>query len=159
METKEVQTELRKKRGLTQDEMAEKLLVTRQAVSRWETGETIPNTETLKLISKEFAISINELLGQPQELICQSCAMPLREIDEFGSSADGAVSTEYCVHCYQNGDFTHNRTMEEMIETNLKFLHEWNEGQGTNYTEDEARDILKIHLASLKRWKSTVAQG
>jgi transcriptional regulator with XRE-family HTH domain len=153
METKEVLSELRKKKGLTQDEMADKLYVTRQAVSRWETGETIPNTETLKLISKEFAISINELLGQPQELICQSCAMPLANIEEFGSTEDGGASIDYCSHCLQGGAFTHERTMEEMIETNLKYLHIWNEGQGTNYSEDEARDILKIHLATLKRWK------
>ena len=50
METKDVIVELRKKNGLSQDELAEKVMVTRQAVSRWETGETIPNTEALKLL-------------------------------------------------------------------------------------------------------------
>ncbi len=158
METKEVLAQLRKDQGLTQDEMAQKLLVTRQAVSRWETGETIPNTETLKLISREFSVSINDLLGEPQERICQSCAMPLQSLDDFGSTADGGVSTEYCSHCYQGGSFTNEHTMEEMIETNLRFLHEWNEGQGTNFTEDEARDILKVHLATLKRWKTAAAE-
>ena len=48
METKEVIRSLRAKAGLSQEELAEKLFVTRQAVSRWETGETTPNTETLK---------------------------------------------------------------------------------------------------------------
>ena len=47
METKDVIRELRTKAGLSQDELAEKLFVTRQAVSRWENGETVPNTETL----------------------------------------------------------------------------------------------------------------
>ena len=61
METKDVIVELRKKNGLSQDELAEKVLVTRQAVSRWETGETIPNTETLKLLSKLFNVTINTL--------------------------------------------------------------------------------------------------
>ena len=50
--------ELRNKAGLSQDELAEKVFVTRQAVSRWENGETTPNTETLKLLSKRFMISI-----------------------------------------------------------------------------------------------------
>ena len=47
METKDVLYELRTKNGLSQDELAEKVCVTRQAVSRWENGETVPNTETL----------------------------------------------------------------------------------------------------------------
>ena len=52
METKEIIYELRTKNGLSQDALAEKVYVTRQAVSRWETGETIPNTETLKLLQR-----------------------------------------------------------------------------------------------------------
>ncbi len=48
METKNMIFDLRTKHGLSQDELAEKLYVTRQAVSRWETSETVPNIETLK---------------------------------------------------------------------------------------------------------------
>lgn len=73
MDTKDVILELRTKKGLSQDELAEKLYVTRQAVSRWENGETIPNIETLKLLSKFFDVSINTLLGSPRQLICQCC--------------------------------------------------------------------------------------
>ena len=51
METKLVLRELRIKNGYSQKELAEKVFVTRQAVSRWEAGETMPNTETLKLLS------------------------------------------------------------------------------------------------------------
>ena len=47
METKDIIRELRIKKGLSQEELAEKIFVTRQAVSRWENGETTPNTETL----------------------------------------------------------------------------------------------------------------
>ena len=63
METKDMIRELRTKKGLSQDELAEKVFVTRQAVSRWENGETTPNTETLKLLSKLFERSdhIHEL--------------------------------------------------------------------------------------------------
>ena len=70
METKDIILELRTKKGLSQDELAERLFVTRQAVSRWENGETIPNTEALKLLSKFFNVSINTLLGSPRELVC-----------------------------------------------------------------------------------------
>lgn len=73
METKNVIFELRTKKGLSQEELAQKVMVTRQAVSRWENGETVPNTETLKLLSKEFDVSINTLLGDPGSL-CVSAA-------------------------------------------------------------------------------------
>lgn len=46
METRQVILQLRTAKGLSQEELAEKVYVTRQAVSRWETGETVPNTET-----------------------------------------------------------------------------------------------------------------
>ena len=49
METKEVIRSLRAKAGLSQEELAEKTYVTRQAVSRWENGDSVPAPETLKL--------------------------------------------------------------------------------------------------------------
>ena len=60
MEAKDVIQKIREKNNLSQEQMAERLWVTRQAVSRWENGETLPNTETLKKISKEFNVSINK---------------------------------------------------------------------------------------------------
>ena len=54
METKDIILELRTKKGMSQSELAEKLMVTRQAVSRWENGETIPNTETLNYCQKSL---------------------------------------------------------------------------------------------------------
>ena len=76
MERTNVFYRLRTQNHLSQDELAEKVFVTRQAVSRWENGETIPNTETLKRLSTLFQVSINTLLGSPQKLICQCCGMP-----------------------------------------------------------------------------------
>ena len=63
MNTKDVIYELRTRNGMSQDELAEKIFVTRQAVSRWENGDTVPNTETLKLLSNLFNVSINTLLA------------------------------------------------------------------------------------------------
>ena len=69
METKNIILKLRTERGMSQDELADKIMVTRQAVSRWENGDTVPNTDTLKLLSKEFDVSINTLSGFSQKRI------------------------------------------------------------------------------------------
>ena len=95
METKDVIHELRTKNGLSQDELAEKVFVTRQAVSRWENGDTVPGTETLKLLSKLFDVSINTLLGAPRQLICQCCGMPLDD-STISKETDGSFNEEYC---------------------------------------------------------------
>ena len=99
METKDVILELRTKKGLSQDELAEKVYVTRQAVSRWENGETIPNTETLKLLSKEFNVTINTLLGAPRQLICQCRLMIPRSVKNrmvlsMKNTVNGVIQTE-----------------------------------------------------------------
>ena len=54
--------ELRKKQGLSQEQLGEKINVTRQTISNWELGETSPNPEQLKLISKVLNISVDQLL-------------------------------------------------------------------------------------------------
>ena len=79
METKDILKKIRTDHQITQDEMAEKLAVTRQAVSRWEQGESIPNIDTLKQISTIFDVSINTLLGSPRKLVCQCCGMPMED--------------------------------------------------------------------------------
>ena len=90
METKDIIIKLRTEHGLSQEALAGKVFVTRQAVSRWETGETTPNTETLKLLSDLFGVSINTLLGSPRQLICQCCGMPLSEDGLISRETDGA---------------------------------------------------------------------
>lgn len=67
MEVKEILKNLRERNNLTQDQMAERINVTRQAVSRWETGLTQPNPEMLKVLSREFGVSINTLFLSIQE--------------------------------------------------------------------------------------------
>ena len=54
---------LRTDKGLTQDELAEKIYVTRTAISKWESGRGFPNIESLKAISKYFSVSLDELLS------------------------------------------------------------------------------------------------
>lgn len=145
MNTKDILLELRTKNGLSQDELAEKLFVTRQAVSRWENGETVPNTDTLKLLSKLFNVSINTLLGSPQTLICQCCGMPLED-EIIGRNKDGSLNEEYCKWCYADGTYTYS-DMDDLINVCIPHM----EKQG--FTEEQARAFMKDKLPKLNYWK------
>lgn len=63
MEFHEKLQELRKKKGLTQEELAEVLYVSRTAISKWEQGRGYPNLDSLREISKFFSVSIDDLLS------------------------------------------------------------------------------------------------
>ena len=63
MEFNEKLQELRKQRGLTQEELAQSLYVSRTAISKWESGRGYPNIDSLKAIAKFFAVTIDELLS------------------------------------------------------------------------------------------------
>ena len=63
MEFNEKLQQLRKQKGLTQEELAERLYVSRTAISKWESGRGFPNIESLKAISKYFSVSLDELLS------------------------------------------------------------------------------------------------
>ena len=62
MDTKDMILELRTKMGLSQDELAEKVFVTRQAVSRWENGVNLPDLPTLIQIADFYGVGLRELL-------------------------------------------------------------------------------------------------
>ena len=147
METKDVLFELRKKNQLTQDELAEKLFVTRQAVSRWESGETVPNVETLKSLSALFDVSINTLLGSPRKLICQCCGMPLDD-SSISREPDGAFNEDYCKWCYADGKFVYT-DMQEL--TDFLVGHMANE----NWPAEQARAYFEEQLPKLKHWSKT----
>ena len=68
MEFNEKLQELRKKKDLTQEELAEALYVSRTAISKWESGRGLPNIDSLKAISKFFSVTIDELLSCEQVL-------------------------------------------------------------------------------------------
>ena len=145
MNTKEILHELRTKNGLSQDELAEKVFVTRQAVSRWETGETVPNTETLKQLSKLFRVSINTLLGSPQQLICQCCGMPMEDAI-ISKNKDGSLNEDYCQWCYADGTYTYS-DMDDLIDVCVQHMTD------ENVSEEQARAYLRQKLPTLNYWK------
>ena len=145
MDTKSILFELRTKAGLSQDELAEKVFVTRQAVSRWENGETVPNTETLKLLSQLFRVSINTLLGAPRQLVCQCCGMPLEDAI-IGRNRDGTLNEDYCQWCYADGTYTYS-SMDDLIDVCVGHM------TGDGFSEEQARAYLKEKLPTLDYWR------
>ena len=148
METKDIIFELRTKSGLSQEELAEKVFVTRQAVSRWENGDTTPNTETLKLLSKLFDVSINTLLGSPRQLICQCCGMPLEDAS-ISRETDGFFNEEYCKWCYADGEYMYH-DMDALIEVCV------NNMASDAFPTEQARAYMRDLLPKLGYWKNHI---
>ena len=73
---------LRKEKDLTQEQLGEKLGVTNKTISRWENGNYMPDIEMLSLLSKEFDVSINELISGERLLL-----------DDFKKAADNNLVT------------------------------------------------------------------
>lgn len=144
METKDIIAQLRTKNGMSQAELAEKVFATRQAVSRWETGETQPNTETLKLLSKLFDVSINTLLGSPRQLICQCCGMPLDD-SVTSRDTDGSFNEDYCKWCYTDGKFVYT-SLGQLVD----FLVEHFSSE--QFPPEQARAYYEANLPKLKHW-------
>ena len=142
MATKDVILSLRAKNGLSQDELAEKVFVTRQAVSRWENGETVPNPDTLKLLSALFDVSINTLLGAPRKLICQCCGMPLED-SLLSREPDGSFNEDYCKWCYADGQFAY-----QDLQTLTDFLVEHMSNE--NWSAEQARAYFEAQLPQLQ---------
>ena len=146
MESKDILLQLRTKKGLSQEQLAEQVFVTRQAVSRWETGETTPNTETLKLLSKLYDVSINTLLGAPRQLICQCCGMPLNDDTIISREPDESFNEDYCKWCYTDGEFKYT-SMEELIDFCASHM------ASEAWPEAQVRAHMQAVVPGLKHWK------
>lgn len=146
MEPKDILLELRTQKGLTQEELAEKVYVTRQAVSRWENGDTVPNTETLKVLSKFYGVSINTLLGSPRQLICQCCGMPLDD-STISKETDGEFNEDYCKWCYTDGEFKY-KSVEQLIDFCTKHM------ASDSWPAEQVRAHMEAVVPNLKHWKN-----
>lgn len=139
---------IRKEQGLTQDDLARKLFVTRQAVSRWERGETSPGIDMCKLIAATCDVPVTLLLEMPDGDFCQSCGMPFFQEKDRGTEADGSPSEEFCSWCYRDGAFLEDETLEELIERCAPGMAE-----SCHITPDEAVSFMGALLPTLERWR------
>ena len=149
MTVKEALPALRKEKGITQEELARKLFVTRQAVSRWENGETTPSIDMAKLIATALDVPVMRVLDLPQEPACQCCGTPFSVPNmDKGTDADGSVNPDYCKWCYDGGTFA-SETMDDVIEKSAPYLVE-----ASGMSLDEAVSFMGALLPTLGRWKS-----
>ncbi|MEK0306665.1 zinc ribbon domain-containing protein [Bifidobacterium favimelis] len=138
---------LRKAANMTQADLAGRLYVTRQAVSRWETGETSPGIDMAKLIAYVLEVPVVELLEIPQGPVCQSCGTPFSSPDmERSLEDDGSGNADYCRWCYSAGVFT-QQGMDDLIEATAPCF-----AQATGVSIEVAVSYLGAFLPSLKRW-------
>ena len=126
MDTKDMIRRLRTEKGLSQDELAEKLFVTRQAVSRWENGETT-------------------LLGAPRQLVCQCCGMPLEDA-VTSREPDGSFNEDYCRWCYDGGTFKY-ASMDQLIDFCVAHM------ASEVWPAEQVRAHMEAVVPGLKHWK------
>ncbi len=84
-----------------------------------------------------------------EPVFCQSCGMPIDDPALRGTEADGALSRHYCKYCYENGAFTGDMTMEEMIGFCAPFMVQSN----PDMTEEQAKEQMREIFPLLFRWK------
>ena len=87
MAIKDVIAAIRKEAGITQEEMARRLYVTRQCVSRWEQAETTPGIDMVKLICVTFGVPLERFFDMPMSYYCQCCSMPIPDEEMHGTEA------------------------------------------------------------------------
>lgn len=154
MAMSDVITSIRTEKGLTQQQVARDLYVTRQAVSRWETGETSPGIDMVKLICVTYGVPLERFFEMPKDYYCQCCSMPISQPELHGTEADGTVSEHYCKWCYQDGEFTAKGVdMDEFIEATAQL-----EADALGVTREEAVSLMGTLLPHLQRWEETHAE-
>jgi len=142
--------DVRRSSGLSQGKFASKLFVTRQAVSRWETGETTPTIDTLKNMFEFFNVNPSHFFEVLP--ICQSCSMPLQNPEDLGQNLDKSVNLDYCKYCFVDGTLEKASSIEEIIEYSIAAMKEHNYFT-EEFTEADERAHLIKTLPTLKRWK------
>ena len=130
---KEKLRKLRKERNLTQEQLAEKLNVSRQAITKWETSDGIPDIENLKQISKFFGISMDELLKEENELV-------ISETNDYNYIKEIEIehSKHYDINICKIQELNFMLNNEEKVKIEL-----------LSKTRENLKDIFKIDIDDL----------
>lgn len=83
-----------------------------------------------------------------EQIICQSCGMPMKTIGDFGTEMDGASNKEYCCYCYKNSEFTEPDISMEAMKENVAHMLE----KKMFTSSDKAVKIVDKLFLNLKRW-------
>ena len=139
----------RRRAGYTQEQLAAKVFVTRQAVSRWENGDSEPSIDMRKLVASVLDIPVVDLLELPDGPVCQCCGTPFDVPNmPLGTNADGTENPDYCGWCYSDGEFT-SSGLDDLIEKNVPYLMD-----ATGYSQEEAVSFMGALMPTLKRWRN-----
>ena len=82
-----------------------------------------------------------------EEMICQSCSMPLSNEEDKGTNKDGTINQDYCIHCFKDGEFTEDITLEEAIADSVNYA------EMAGMTKEAMLEMQSKVLPTLKRWK------
>lgn len=150
MSTGSILKALREASLMTQSSLAEKVHVTRQAVSRWENDETIPGPDLLVKLSEIFNVSVDALLESPVIRYCECCGMPL-EPSIMAKNEQGETDPRYCKWCLDNGRFVYTDP-DELLEYLVTHV------PCEQMSEEELRRIYSSSMAKLPYWKEKMAE-
>lgn len=145
MSTGTILKQLRDASMMTQAQLADKVHVTRQAVSRWENDETIPGADLLVKLSEVFGVSIDALLESPVIRYCECCGMPL-EPSIMGKNKEGEIDPGYCKWCLEDGSFVYTEP-DQMLDFLVASMPQ------NGLSEKECRAFYASHLKMLPYWK------
>ena len=106
-------------------------------------GDTVPNTDTLKLLSKEFDVSINTLLGDPRKLICQCCGMPIDGVTRCMKIREVNKNKKQFISLLLLAD-EQESMVDRYLEKGTMYVLEDNDVKAECVVTDEGNGILEI---------------
>ena len=87
--------------------------------------------------------------NQPEGPLCQSCGMPIRKAEDYGTDTNGLKVNDYCRYCFQKGQFTEpSITMQQMIDRVARVMVD-----KMKMPESEAKGMAEKLIPKLKRWQ------